>query len=169
MAVNPWFNVFNGALSDMGRAGLGTAYVFNTGLIITSFVGMGYAYCLANVFRRKFGVFSAGVYLVAAFFLLLIAAFPEGTDPHQVVSYAFFLLMDTVMMLYGLALWLEGLKTRGVLSALLSLMALSGSIIIDWPSVAIMELYNVFIYAAWYVLMLSATRSLLRLWVKNEL
>ena len=162
IAANPWFNLFRNALSDMGRVGLETAYVFNIGLLITSFAGMGYAYCLANIFRRRISVFLAGIYFVAAVFLMLIALFPEGTSPHGVVSYEFFLFMDVVMLFYGVSLWAEGFRTRGLLSAVLTIIALAGSVLIDWPSVALVELYNIAIYSLWYVMMFSVTTSLLK-------
>ncbi|MBC7090521.1 MAG: DUF998 domain-containing protein [Nitrososphaeria archaeon] len=51
--VNPWFNLFKGALSDLGALGLGTNYIFNTGLILTGIVFAIYAGFLERVLRNR--------------------------------------------------------------------------------------------------------------------
>ncbi len=160
ITLNPWFDLFNDALSDMGRVGLDTAYIFNSGLAITSLLGMGHAYCLAHTFRNRLGVFSAGVYWVCASLLLFVAVFPEGTRLHWIISYGFFLLMDVALVLFGFALWSNGLKVHGAASVILSFTALLGSVLIKWPSMAILELFNIAIYYVWYILMFSVIRTL---------
>jgi len=160
VAVNPWFNVWTDALSDMGRVGLSTAWVFNTGLMLAAVVGMAYAACLIKVFRNSLAHLAAGVYLVAAANLFLVGAFPEGTKPHWTVSYEFFFLMFFTYLLYAPALWLEGLRKHAVINLMLFIIGLGGSAIINWPSIATLELYNIALMGVWYVTMLHATKSL---------
>jgi len=160
VAVNPWFNVWTDALSDMGRVGLSTAWVFNTGLMLAAVVGMAYAACLIKVFRSSLAHLAAGVYLVAAANLFLVGAFPEGTKPHWTVSYEFFFLMFFTYLLNAPALWLEGLRKHAVINLALFALGLGGSVIINWPSIATLELYNIALMGVWYVTMLHATKSL---------
>jgi len=159
MALNPWFSVWTGALSDMGRAWLSTAWVFNTGLMASAVVGMTYVACLLKAFRNSLTHLAAGVYLVAAANLFLIGAFPEGTKPHWTVSHEFFFLMLFTYLLNSPALWLEGLRKHAVINLALFVLGLSGSIVVNWPSVATLELYNLALMGVWYVTMFHAVRS----------
>ena len=156
---NPWFDVLKHALSDMGRVGLSTAWIFNGGLLITSLLALGYAYCLANIFSRKLGVAFLGIYIVAAVSLALIAIFPEGTDPHYYVSLQFFILMTFNLLLFGIALLLESRIRTATASISMFILSLVGSVAVKWPSIASIELYNVAIYAGWFILMFSISRS----------
>ncbi len=156
---NPWFDILKHALSDMGRVGLSTAWIFNGGLLVTSLLALGYTYCLANIFSRKLGVAFSGIYIVAAVSLALIAVFPEGTDPHYYVSLQFFILMTFNLLLFGIALLLEGRIRTAATSISMFILSLVGSVAVKWPSVASIELYNVAIYAGWFILIFSTTRS----------
>ncbi len=162
VAVNPWFNVWTDALSDMGRVGLPTAWVFNTGLMVAAVVGMAYAACLIKVFSNPVTHLAAGVYLVAAANLFLVGAFPEGTKPHWTVSYEFFFLMFFTYLLNAAAMWLEGLRRHSVVNLALFALGLGGSIMIDWPSIATLELYDIALMGVWYVVMFSAVRAVTR-------
>ena len=159
IAVNPWFNVWTDALSDMGRVGLSTAWVFNTGLMITAIVSMAYVACLIKVFKKPLTHLAAGVYLVGAANLFLVGAFPEGTKPHWTVSYEFFLLMLFTYLLNAPALWLEGLRKHAVINLMLFIIGLGGSAVINWPSIATLELYNIALMGVWYVTMFHAVKS----------
>lgn len=162
VAVNPWFNVWTDALSDMGRVGLSTAWVFNTGLMTAAIVGMLYVVCLLKVFKGSLAHLAAGVYLVAVGNLFLVGMFPEGTKPHWTVSYEFFFLMLFTYLLNAPALWLEGLRKHALVNSVLFALGLGGSIVISWPSVATLELYNIALMGAWYITMFSAVRAVVR-------
>ncbi len=157
--INPWFNVWTDALSDMGRVGLSTAWVFNTGLMAAAIVGMTYVACLLKVFKNSLTHLAAGVYLVAAANLFLIGAFPEGTKPHWTVSYEFFFLMFFTYLLNAPALWLEGLRKHAFINLTLFVVGLGGSAIIKWPSTATLELYNIALMGIWYFVMFHAVKA----------
>lgn len=89
---------------------------------------------------------SVGVFLVAIIHLLLIGVFPEGTKPHGFVSYEFFALMTSSLLLIGVSLIIEKLSKYGVLFIILFLVSLGGSLLIAWPSIALLELYNIILY-----------------------
>ena len=160
--VNPWFDVMRGALSDMGRVGLPTSWVFNGGLLLTSFVAATYVYCLTKSFRHPASHVAAGIYLVSVTHLTLIALFPEGTRPHLTLSLEFFLMMMFTYLTYSITLWVEGFRTHSLLSFLAFITALGGSASIRWPSTALLELFNVGVMAYWYLLMLQLTNKLMR-------
>ena len=151
--------MWRGALSDMGRVGLGTAWVFNVGLMISASLGAAYVACLLKAFRGSLTHLATGVYLVAIINLFLIGVFPEGTEPHWTVSYEFFLLMLFTYLLNVPALWLEGLRRHALFNLALFALGLGGSLAINWPSIAALELYNIALMGAWYVTMFSAVRS----------
>lgn len=146
ISVNPWFDLFKNALSDLGRLGLENNYIFNTGLIVAALTALTYVPSLLNFFRSKIGYMSVGVFLVAIFHLLLIGIFPEGTKPHGFVSYEFFALMTLSLLLIGVSLIVEGSSKYGIIFITLFFISLGGSLLIAWPSIALLELYNIMLY-----------------------
>lgn len=146
----------------MGRVGLPTSWVFNGGLLLTSFVAATYVYCLTKSFRHPASHVAAGIYLVSVTHLTLIALFPEGTRPHLTLSLEFFLMMMFTYLTYSITLWVEGFRTHSLLSFLAFITALGGSASIRWPSTALLELFNVGVMAYWYLLMLQLTNKLMR-------
>jgi len=162
MISNPWFNPFKGALSDMGRIGLKTAWIFNTGLLISSIVASLYTVCLLMSFRHPAMHLAAGIYLVSVGHLFLIALFPEGTRPHEFISYEFFLMMFVTYLTYTVSLWLERLKMHSLLSFLAFVLGFSLSASLKWPSTAILELFNISIMGYWFGVMFYATGHLMK-------
>lgn len=144
--INPWFDFFKNALSDLGRVSLENNYVFNTGLILAGLVALTYIPSLLNFFKSRIGYMSTGVFLVAILHLILIGVFPEDTSPHGFVSYEFFALMTISLFLVGVSLIVERLSRYGFIFIALFLLSLIGSLLIAWPSIAILELYNVVLY-----------------------
>ena len=162
LSLNPWFNVMGGALSDLGRIGLNTAWVFNNGLLIASFIAAIYVHCLINSFRHPISYVAAGIYLVSVGHLTLIAIFPEGTPYHLTISYEFFLMMITTYLTYSITLWVEGFRAHSILSFLAFATALGGSASVKWPSTALLELFNVAVMAYWYLMMFQLTNKLMK-------
>ncbi len=140
--ASPWFDLFSGAISDMGRLGLPTAYLLNDGLMITSLLMMAYSVFLLRFMRLSLGHFSAGFFL-ASFYLFLISEFPEGTTPHPTLPYQFFAYTLFSMLLFGISLFREGYLYNGAISVFCFIAGISGSLLVRWPSVATLELYNV--------------------------
>lgn len=153
IALNPWFNVAKGALSDLGAVGAPKNRVFNVGLTIAGTLSLAYAACLANSFKNRLGAFASGVYSVAAAHLILVAIFPSGTEPHAFISIEFFVLTGVSMILIGLALIKDGLLSHGALSLSCSALGFFGSAALDWPSTAILEIYNITLITAWVATM----------------
>jgi len=144
--INPWFNVFENALSDLGRVGLENNYVFNTGLILAAITALTYIPSLLDFFKSRISFMSLGIFLIAILHLLLIGVFPEGTKPHGFVSYEFFALMTISLLFIGISLIAEGMSKYGAFFLLLFILSLSGSLLVKWPSIALLELYNIVLY-----------------------
>ncbi|MEO3993976.1 MAG: DUF998 domain-containing protein [Desulfurococcaceae archaeon TW002] len=144
--INPWFSFFKNALSDLGRVDLENSYVFNMGLVLAGLISLTYIPSLLIFFRSRIGYMSTGVFLVAILHLILIGVFPEGTSPHGFVSYEFFALMTISLLLVGISLIVERLGKYGFIFIMLFLLSLIGSLFIAWPSVALLELYNIVLY-----------------------
>lgn len=156
IAINPWFKLTSNALSDLGRVGLNNNYIFNYTLIISSIFAMFFSLYLANIFKSKIGFISLGVYLVAVAHLAMTGLFPEGTKPHGFVSYEFFALMTFSLLFFGVSFLTERRARTGSALVFLFLLSLLGSLLIKWPSVATLEIYNIIIYFAGTTL-ISAT------------
>ena len=80
----PWFSFWNNWLSDLGKTS-GSAFFFNTGLIISGMLCIIFSYRLINSIR------SARMLLVSSIFISLIGLFPSTTGViHYAVSVMFF-------------------------------------------------------------------------------
>jgi len=153
IAVNPWFSVTTNALSDLGAITVGNRMLFNVGLAVAGMLSLGYTCCLVNSARNKLGVFAAGVYSLASVHLLLIAVFPEGTGPHWFVSVEFFVLTGVSIPLLGVALIVAGARRHGLMSMLWAVAGFVGSAVVEWPSIALLEIYNLALITAWILTM----------------
>ncbi len=151
--VNPWFSIFRNALSDLGALGLETRIVFNTGIFAASVLGILYSIYLMTCLRSRLGAASSSIFLIGAIHLTLVSLFPEGTYPHRFVSYEFFILVGVAVFLIGFSLIVEGGRTWGLLSILLSIIGFTSAFIVPWPSVGLLEVFAITLLTAWLVLM----------------
>lgn len=143
--LNPWFDVTKNALSDLGRVGLETSFIFNSSLFISSILALLYAYHLLSAIPGKLGCIGIGVYVVGIFSLMAISIFPEGTKPHLFVSWEFFTLMIASLLVFGISL-AKYRKIHGYFLIGLFFLSLLGSYFINWPSTATLEIYNLVCY-----------------------
>ncbi|MGB9726925.1 MAG: DUF998 domain-containing protein [Nitrososphaeria archaeon] len=150
--VNPWFNLFKGALSDLGALGLGTNYIFNTGLILTGIVFAIYAGFLGRVSKNRVSAMASGVAILAAAHLIMIAVFPSGTEPHRFVSLEFFLLAAATIFFMSISFYADGEKFYGTSSTIIFLAGILGSALIEWPSTALLEIYDIMLLTIWTIL-----------------
>lgn len=139
IALSPLFSWADNALSDLGhytRTDLGpnqlvVAIVFNSGLIITSFLMLYFAFSLfkgLNDIPTKVGIIILGV---ACVFLLLIGIFSENAgETHFWVSVGFFFTFPFAMWAIAIG-WLRYPELRwfSIVSLLLPFLSLY-----IWPS-----------------------------------
>jgi hypothetical membrane protein len=141
------FQFTGNALSDMGRVGLEKNYIFNGGLILSGIVGLIFGlYLFTNLVKNE--KIPGGVFIDAAFLLICIGLFPEGTKPHFIVSVGFFLLALIAILGMGI-LFLKRKGNLGVFSIGGALLAVLGAFVPRWEGVAIPETIGAFFICLW--------------------
>lgn len=153
ISMNPWFSLERNALSDLGAIDILNNYVFNMGLMITSIFMLIYSIYLILILNNKIGIVGSSLLLLASIYLFLIGVFPEGTYPHEIISYEFFLLSAIAIMLMGISFLMIS-KIHGTLSIVLIVIGIVLAIIIPWPSIGALELMAIVIMGLWILVML---------------
>ncbi|MFP3291503.1 MAG: DUF998 domain-containing protein [Thermoproteus sp.] len=148
IAVNPWFDFFRDAFSDLGGPGAGDPWIYNTGLIVAAaFLGLFSMDIIASSSNKLEAV--GGAYIsISAVFLALIGIYHAGTRPHVFVSTWFFIQAFLGFLIYGLGLALAGGKRLGLSYAAIFLAALAGALAAPWPSAAALEAYEIVLLTA---------------------
>jgi hypothetical membrane protein len=156
IAISPWFNFYNNALSDLGNTALhpSTGLVYNVGLI------------LGGVLVALFAVLtslrnSSWKYLVwtipltiAGIDLALIGVFPENAGSiHLIVSLVFFVMIDLTMFIYSYISWPLGSHKIGAVALAFGI-ASAAVWFAPWPwrGVAIQETLTSVMGAVWLIL-----------------
>ncbi|ACS33752.1 DUF998 domain-containing protein [Thermococcus gammatolerans] len=99
---NPWFSFWRNALSDLGGANANSPWIYNAGLVVTSFFVMAFAVYLVLTALNKLQTVGGSYVSISAIFLALIGVFHEGTRPHGFVSTYFFVQFFLGVLIYGL-------------------------------------------------------------------
>ncbi len=146
---NRWFSFFHNALSDLGDPSKATSpWIYNYGLIVTSLFVFAFSLYLILESENKLQTVGGAYVSISALFLALIGIFHGGTRPHVFVSTYFFVQFFLGAVLYGLG---SGRKALRYGSVLIFLLALFGTFI-DWPSVALIETYEIALVMAFTLL-----------------
>lgn len=145
ISVNPWFDLFEHALSDLGGPQASSPWIYNLGLIAVALVVLIYSIYLVYVSTNKMEVVGSAFLVIAAIFLALIGVFPAGTRPHTFVSTWFFIQMDLAIACWGIGLVLRGVIRVGYLFITLALVSPILALAIDWPSIAVQEIFGILI------------------------
>ena len=135
---NPWFSFWRNALSDLGGANANSPWIYNAGLVVTSFFVLTFAVYLVLTALNKPQTVGGSYVSVSAIFLALIGVFHEGTRPHGFVSTYFFVQFFMGALIYGLG---SGRKVK-VASLVLFALAVIGAFF-KWPSTALLETYEI--------------------------
>lgn len=156
IAVSPWFNFHNNALSDLGNTALygSTAWVFNAGLILSGLFEASFAISVSyRGASWKYLIWTIPLSFTSID-LALIGVFPENTGGiHLVVSVVFFTLTIVTMFIYSYASWPLGTPAIGAVA--LALGFLSATIwLVRWPwkGVAIQETLTSAMASLWLIL-----------------
>ncbi len=150
---NPWFDVFRHALSDLGGPRATDPWVFNAGLIAAGALTCVYALYLTHASASKALTFASALVFVAGIFLALIGVFPSRTYPHVFVSVWFFVQMWMAMVAAAVDFLVRRELAPGAVLLGLSVVGPVGALAIEWPSVALLEIYGIVIIDALVVLM----------------
>ncbi|NJE02847.1 DUF998 domain-containing protein [Thermococcus sp. MV11] len=137
---NPWFSFVDNALSDLGDPSKASSpWIYNYGLMVTAIFVFAFSLYLILAAENKIQTVGGAYISISAIFLALIGIFHGGTRPHVFVSTYFFVQFFLGMLIYG-----AGTEDKRIRygSALLFAFALLGTFI-DWPSVALIETYEI--------------------------
>jgi len=153
-ALNPWFSLTRNALSDLGAMGVENAWMFNLGITVAGILATLYSTYLIWISRSRLEVLASSILLFSALHLILIGVFPEGTYPHLLVSFEFFILMGFSILAFGAALISLGEMRLGLAFTSLSTMGFVGAAFIPWPSIGFLEVFAITLISVWVLMML---------------
>jgi hypothetical membrane protein len=157
IALSPWFNAYNNALSDLGNTVTNgsVGYVYNAGLILTGIFVFVFAVLLLRVAPGlKVAVWTVPL-LIAAVDLALVGVFSENTGHiHGVVSEIFFVLIVVTMLAFSYVSWPLGHPRIGAVALLFGILS-SFIWFTAWPwsGVAIQEAVTSGMTAVWLLLL----------------
>jgi hypothetical membrane protein len=155
--INPDFNFYTGALSQLGSPGANSPWVYNVGLMFTSVLLFIFANALLLYSRNRIESAGSSFLMIAALFLALIGIYHGGTYPHDFVSLWFFILADIAIITWGIGLALHDLAWSGYI--LLTAAISTGAGFLNWPSSAELETFGTAAIAFWAVLMIVFLRG----------
>lgn len=138
ISKNPRFSFWRNPLSDLGSPKATAPWIYNAGLIVTSFFMFLFSLHLILTARNKVQTIGGAYVSVSAIFLALIGIFHEATKPHVFVSTYFFVQFFLGVLIYGLGS--EGLTRLS--SVVLFILAIIGAFF-KWPSTALLETYEI--------------------------
>ena len=150
--LNPWFIITEHAFSDLGGRLASNPWVFNKGMIFIGIMIIVYGYNLTKLSLNRMSKLGSLFTILTGLALLLIGIYPSGTSPHYLVSIWFFAQGDLSIGAWGLGLWDER-KYMAWVFLTLSILGPIGAIIVNWPSIAIVEAYGILLMNIWTVLM----------------
>lgn len=150
---NPWFDLLEHAFSDLGGPGARDPWLYNYGLVATGSLTCVYSLYLAWRAGRKAHIFASAFLFVAGLFLALIGVFPASTRPHTFVSTWFFVQAWMAMVASAVGLARDGARARAALLWAMAVAGPLGALLVDWPSVAILETYGIAIVDVYVVVL----------------
>lgn len=149
VAVSPWFNIYDNALSDLGnyaRQGPAAA-IFNIGLIAAGVLAALTATLILRAQRHRLVVPWSALLFAAGADLVLVGVLSEDFGiAHWVVSVILFVLFGLTLLVYGVCSLLARSLWAGVYALAAGLLSVAVWTI-DWPwsGVAIQELVASFL------------------------
>ena len=159
IALSPWFNMFNDALSDLGNTMSNgqVGYVYDAGLIVAGAVILVFALLLSRgAHDRRVLVWTTPL-VVAAVDLAMVGIFSENTGHiHGVVSEVFFLMNVVTMLAYSYVSWPLGSPRIGAVALVFGILsAIIWFVTWPWTGVAIQESVTSGMTAVWLILVAS--------------
>ena len=108
VALSPWFNVYNDALSDLGNTVSNgqVGYVYDSGLVVAGTMIFVFAALLSRGAGDRRNLVWGAPLMLAAADLALVGVFSENTGHiHGVVSEDFYLMIIVTMLAYSYVSW----------------------------------------------------------------
>lgn len=164
IALSPWFNLYDDALSDLGNTATNgsVGYVFNAGMILAGILTFVFVALLvrAKAAPRVMVLLWAVPLMLASIDLALIGVFSENTGSiHGVVSVIFFVMAVVSMLTFSYTSWPLGSPSIGAVALVFGILsALIWLIRWPWTGVAIQESVTSGMTAIWLLLIAAKTR-----------
>jgi len=159
IAISPWFNFYDNALSDLGNTAMhpSTGLVYNVGMILGGVLVALFA-VLTSLRNSSWKYLVWTIPLtVAGIDLAMIGVFPENAGSiHLTVSLIFFVVIDLTMLIYSYVSWPLGSHEVGAIALAFGI-ASAAVWFAPWPwrGVAIQETLTSVMGAIWLVLVSS--------------
>jgi len=156
VALSPWFNIYNNALSDLGNtvSNGSVGYLYDAGLMASGALIIAFA-ALTSKAAHDIRTFVWAVPLVvAAADLAMVGVFSENTGHiHGVVSEVFFLMIVVTMLAYSYVSYPLGSPGIGAVALVFGLLsAVVWFVAWPWSGVAIQESVTSGMTAIWLLL-----------------
>lgn len=162
IALSPWFNIYNNALSDLGNTVTNgrVGYIYDAGLVVAGVLVLAFAALLAEGARDRKMLVWAVPLMVAAADLALVGIFSESAGHiHGVVSEVFFLMIVVAMLAYAYVSWPLGFPRIGAVALAFGILsAIIWFVSWPWAGVAIQESVTSGMTAVWLLLVASRVR-----------
>ena len=158
IAINPSFNFYTSALSQLGSPGANDPWVYNIGLMFTSVLLFVFACSLLLYSKNRIESSGSSFLMISSLFLALIGIYHGGTYPHDFVSVWFFILADISIITWGIGLILDDRKWA-VYVIILAILASALGFGLPWPSSAELETFGTAAIGLWAVLMILHLRK----------
>jgi hypothetical membrane protein len=162
IALSPWFNIYNNALSDLGNTVSNgwVGYVYNSGLILAGALLVVFAILHSRQSYDSRTLVWTLPLMIASADLALVGIFSENTGHvHGIVSEVFFLIIVVTMLAYSYVSWPLGSPRVGAVALVFGILS---SIVwfLSWPweGVAIQEAVTSGMTAVWLLLVTSRIR-----------
>jgi len=141
----------SGNLSQLGSVERPYSYVYNIGLTFAGMLLGIYSVSLMSITKSRISAFASGIFLLASVHLMCVAIFASEVDVHTFASGEFFGLTSLAIVFFGIALLSDGYMKYGMLSISYFIIGWGGSIFLDFPSNAFLEIYNIILMSIWVV------------------
>jgi hypothetical membrane protein len=161
IALSPWFNIYDNALSDLGNTVSNgpVGYVYNAGIILSGAMVFIFAVLVSRSRNRRTLVWTSPL-AVASADLAMVGVFSENTGHiHGEVSEVFFLMIVVTMLAYSYVSWPLGSPRIGAVALVFGILsAIIWFVGWPWSGVAIQESVTSGMTAIWLILVASRSK-----------
>lgn len=162
VALSPWFNLYDNALSDLGNTVSNgqVGYVYDAGLVASGAMILLFAVLLSRGARDRRVLIWTVPLMLAAVDLAMVGVFSENTGHiHGVVSEVFFLMIVVAMLAYSYVSWPLGSPRIGAVALVFGILsAVIWYVTWPWSGVAIQESVTSGMTAVWVILVASRVK-----------
>lgn len=159
IALSPWFNFYNNALSDLGNTVSNgqVGYVYNVGLVVAGVLIISFAVVLSREAPDRRVLIWTVPLVISSLDLAMVGVFSENAGRiHGVVSEIFFLMIVVTMLAYSYVSWPLGSPRIGAVALSFGIFsALIWYLSWPWSGIAIQESATSGMTAIWLILVAS--------------